>query len=351
MSEAARIEAELEARFGRPLTDEERAQLHENLARGVAAYVEAAAVADAVPPGTPASPEDVVWAGSGAADGPGYGSVRRSGPVTHPGARPAVVPGTTPGVPSGARPGASLRERLRRLTTPIVAGGLALAKWGALIFKLKFLGLFISIGAFQLLWRSWWLAIGFVALIFVHELGHMLEARRQGMPVTWPQFVPLVGAYVVLKEPAKTAFHAALVAVAGPLTGSVGAVACWAAAEATGSPTLKALAHLGIFINLLNLVPIGFLDGGRIVDALDARVWVGVIAVLGILAAVIHNGLLVVALLLGAFSAWGRWRQIDLRAQTPYYAIGAKRMAVIAALYAGLAALLVAGFEATNIPR
>lgn len=378
MSDLSDVERDLEARFGRPLTDDEREQLHANVARAQAAYAEAAAVEDAA---LPDPGQDAVWVaggedGAGSEGGAGgaaghadadantdaqgargaeahYGAVRR----THRPAAAPAAPGTAAAPPAPAAParpataGDRLTAHARRLFGPVITGVFVLAKWSAVIFKLKFLGLFLSVGAFQLLWRSWWMAIGAVALIVVHELGHMVEAKRQGLPVTWPQFIPFVGAYVLLKDPPKDAYRSALVSLGGPVLGSLAAVALWVAAALTGSDNLLALAHWGILINLINLAPIGFLDGGKIVDALEPRVWLAVIALLGIGAAVIHNGLLIIVLIASAVGVWTRWKQIDVRAVTPYYMIGRARMAAVAIMYVGLAALLVAGIEATDVPR
>jgi Zn-dependent protease len=155
--------------------------------------------------------------------------------------------------------GPSLREWLRRIWAPIAALIGVLVKFGFL--GLKFASIFIAIGGYALLW-GWQFGVGFVALIFIHEMGHWLEARRQGLHASWPTFIPFLGAYVTIKGARLNPWRNSLVALAGPFVGGIGAVGFWLAGEATGSRVLTALAYSGFLINLINLIPVGFLDGG-----------------------------------------------------------------------------------------
>jgi Zn-dependent protease len=157
--------------------------------------------------------------------------------------------------------GTDWRGLLRRIWAPIaVVLGLVL-KFGFAVFK--FLSIFISVGAYALIW-GWKFAIGFVLLILVHELGHFFEARRQGLDATLPTFVPFLGAYVLIKNAPLNPWRNALVALAGPALGGVGAAACWVLGESMNSDLLRALAYVGFLINLINLVPVGILDGGAV---------------------------------------------------------------------------------------
>ena len=160
----------------------------------------------------------------------------------------------------------SVRELLRKLFAPLIAFGVFLLKFGA--FAVKFFGIFISVGGYALIW-GWRFAIGFVLLILVHELGHFFEARRQGLHATWPTFIPFFGAYVMIKDAPLNPWRNALVSLAGPAYGAVGAAACWAIGEAIDSDLFRALAYAGFLINLINLIPIGILDGGSIWRALQ----------------------------------------------------------------------------------
>jgi Zn-dependent protease len=157
--------------------------------------------------------------------------------------------------------GTDWRGRLKKMFGPLVAGAVALAKWSFIL--LKFGSIFIAVGGYALIW-GWKFAIGFVLLILVHELGHFFEARRQGLHSTWPTFIPFFGAFVLIKDAPLNPWRNALVSLAGPAYGGVGAAVCWGIGEAYDSNLFRALAYAGFLINLINLLPIGILDGGQI---------------------------------------------------------------------------------------
>ena len=116
-----------------------------------------------------------------------------------------------------------VRRSLERLGgSAIVIGGAAL-KWGFLFGK--FFAFFVSFAAYSFWFGSWQFGLGFVLLILVHELGHFFEARRQGLHATWPTFIPFFGAFVLIKDAPLNPWRNALVSLAGPAYGGVGAAA------------------------------------------------------------------------------------------------------------------------------
>src|SRR5260221_3299863 len=143
-----------------------------------------------------------------------------------------------------------------------------------------------------------WLVVGFVLLISVHEGGHLIAARRIGLKVGEPVFIPFMGAFIALKEAPRNAWIEAQVGIGGPLLGAAGAAACYGIYMATGNPLFRALAYTGFFLNLFNLAPIGFLDGGRIVTALSPWLWLVGTVIIGLLMFVQFNPILLLILLM-----------------------------------------------------
>ena len=198
---------------------------------------------------------------------------------------------------------------------------------------------------------GWWFGIGLVVLLFVHEMGHVLEAKRQGLPVSAPLFIPFLGAAIQMKRMPQSAWHEALNGIAGPILGSAGAAACWALGEYLDSRPLIALAFLGFFINLFNLIPFLPLDGGRIAVAIHPGiVAVGLVALIG-LVVVRPNPILILILIVGGMETWRRWQARNHPESQEYYRVRPWQRIVIAVLYFGLAAFLVFAMHETHVPR
>ncbi len=153
----------------------------------------------------------------------------------------------------------------RILGGAVVIGGTAL-KWG-FVFA-KFFGFFISAAAYSFWFHSWTFGVGLAVLILVHELGHVAEARRQGLHVSWPMFIPFIGAYVTIQRAGLTPLRSGLISLAGPFVGSIGAAVCWAAGAIYSSNKFEVLANIGFLLNAFNLLPVGFLDGGHVASSI-----------------------------------------------------------------------------------
>jgi len=159
-----------------------------------------------------------------------------------------------------------VRKSLERIGgTAVLVGGTAL-KWG-FVFA-KFFGFFISAAAYSFWFHSWTFGVGLAVMILIHELGHVLEARRQGLHVSWPMFIPFIGAYVTINKAGLTPLRSGLISLAGPFVGSLGAAFVWAIGAARGSDVLEVLANIGFLLNAFNLLPIGFLDGGHVAGSI-----------------------------------------------------------------------------------
>ena len=243
------------------------------------------------------------------------------------------------------------RGLFRRLWAPIAGIGAFLAKFGVVLLKFKFLfSMFVSAAVYVWI-GGWWFGIGLVVLLFVHEMGHVFEAKRQGLPVSAPLFIPFMGALITLKQMPHNAWREAKLAIAGPLLGSAGALALYIAGVAYDSRALKAIAFLGFFINLFNLLPVVPLDGGRITAALHPVLWVA--GFLGLVGLVIWrpNPILILILLVSASELWRRWKMRNHPEMQDYYRVEPHQRVIIGILYFGLAILLVLGMHATHVPR
>jgi Zn-dependent protease len=191
---------------------------------------------------------------------------------------------------------------------------------------------------------GWQWAVGFVLLLFIHELGHVIVAKRLGLPVSAPVFIPFMGAFILLKETPKNAWIEAQVGIGGPLFGAAGAVLCYAIYFATGQPLWAALAYSGFFLNLFNLAPIGFLDGGRIVTALSPWLWiVGTVVIVAMLV-VSFNPLLLLLLIFSLPRLFSLFRK-RTEEEKRFYEVTPGQRVFMGALYFGLAGALGYGMK------
>jgi Zn-dependent protease len=249
----------------------------------------------------------------------------------------------------------------RRWLGPLVAVGIVLVKFGAklkvvllLLPKLKLFttsaSMLVSIGAYALIW-GWKFAVGFVLLLLVHEMGHVFQLRREGIKASAPMFIPFLGALVAMKELPKDAAAEARVGLAGPVLGSLAALIPLGLYGITGDELFKALAFVGFFLNLFNLLPVLPLDGGRAMAALTPWMWLVGFALLVVATFVFPNPIMLLILLFGGIETWRRWKQRKEPAAREYHRVKPSTRWAIAGVYIGLAALLALGMDATFIER
>jgi Zn-dependent protease len=210
-------------------------------------------------------------------------------------------------------------------------GLLKFAKLGTLV------SMFVAVWAYALFW-GWPFAVGFVLLIFVHELGHAAVMTRLGIRAGAPVFIPFVGAVIAMRSLPKDAYVEALVALGGPILGSVGALACLGIAYLTGDPFWYALASTGFLINLFNLIPISPLDGGRIVGVVNRWIWLAGYAIGIAMFFVTYSPILLLVMILGLF----RVKDTIRGPSEDYYRVDpAKRWTIGLAYFVLLGALAV----------
>src|ERR1700719_4563737 len=186
----------------------------------------------------------------------------------------------------------TLWSRIKKALGPVAVAAALVAKFLAklkflVLPLLKFLPILLKSGGTMLLmiwiytriW-GWQFAVGFVLLLLVHECGHLIVAKKFGLKVGAPVFIPFMGAFIALKEAPRNAWMEACVGIGGPMLGSLGALVCNSLGEIFDAPGFIALAWFGYFLNLFNLTPVGMLDGGRIVTALSRWLWLPGFAVL-----------------------------------------------------------------------
>ena len=118
------------------------------------------------------------------------------------------------------------------------------------------------------------LVIGFAVIILIHEIGHAIAIRAKGLRAGMMVFIPFIGGAVTLKDQPRSAYDDAQIGLAGPIAGTLASLVALQVYKWTGTPLYLAIAAAGYIINLINLLPVGMLDGGRISAAVTKWMWV-----------------------------------------------------------------------------
>jgi Zn-dependent protease len=252
-------------------------------------------------------------------------------------------------------------DLLKRIGGAAAAIGLVVVKFGAkakvvllALTKVKMLttsaSMLVSIVAYQLIF-GWLFSVGFVLLLLLHELGHVFQLRREGVKASAPMFIPFLGAVISAKSLGDDAAAEARVGLAGPILGSIATLVPLGIWLATGSDFWQALAFIGFFLNLFNLLPILPLDGGRAMAALSPWVWL--VGLVGLVAMVFFfpSPVLLLILLLGGWESWRRWKTRNTPESRAYHRIPARTRALVAAIYLALIVALAIGTSATHLER
>ena len=249
----------------------------------------------------------------------------------------------------------------KRLGGAAVAAGVVIVKFGAklkalllLIPKLKIFttsaSMLVSVAAYALIW-GWKFAVGFVLLLLVHEMGHVIQLRREGVDASAPLFIPFLGAVIGAKSLGDDAAAEARVGLAGPVLGSLGALACLGMFGLTGDEFWKALAFVGFFLNLFNLLPVLPLDGGRAMAALTPWMWLVGYAALVALLFVFPSPVMLLILFFGGMETYRRWKDRKTPESQRFHRVTPRQRVAVAGVYIGLAAALAVGMDATFLER
>jgi Zn-dependent protease len=231
-----------------------------------------------------------------------------------------------------------IREKLSAVGAAVIA---LLAKLKAILLFLPKIKLLVtagtavaSVGAYALIW-GFPFAAGFVVLIFIHEMGHVIALRREGIKASAPMFIPFMGAVITA------------------ILGSIAAAAVAILGLATHTSLLEALGYTGLFLNLFNLLPVVPLDGGRAMAAMAPWMWFLGFGVMVFLDFYTPNPILLIITLVAGFELYRRWerRRIPTPAQTAYYRVSPRNRLLVASVYIGLIVALAVGMHFTYLHR
>lgn len=243
----------------------------------------------------------------------------------------------------------------------LVGLGLLVAKFKGLLlvllnFKYVLYGSKFALSAVSFIVSIWFytlffglkFAIVFVLLIAIHELGHVIFVRGFGLSAPFVFFVPGLGAFTTWRDAPESVYQESVIAFGGPLLGTLGGLVCFAYGYVTNEPFWYACANTAFFLNLFNMIPLSFFDGGRMTAAISPFFWIFGFAIVGVLAFAFHwwSPILLLVILLSIPRAWQAYKgKLDPR----YYAVPGGQRLGISLAYFGLLAILLACLVFTRV--
>ena len=269
---------------------------------------------------------------------------------------PAPVASPPPDQAFGTPRRSWIREKLGAVGAGLIA---LIAKFKAILLllpKIKILATagsaLVSVAAYSVLW-GWQFAVGFVVLLFIHEMGHVVALRRHGIKASAPMFVPFMGAVIWARSLGDDALTEARVGLAGPYFGAAAAAVVAIIGLATNNGLLEALGYIGFLLNLFNLLPVVPLDGGRAMAAMAPWMWFVGFGALVTLEFITPNPILLIICVVAGYDLYHRWqkRRSPTAAQTAYYRVSPRNRILVGAAYLGLIALLAVGMHFTYVHR
>lgn len=107
-----------------------------------------------------------------------------------------------------------------------------------------------------------------LAVLLIHELGHFGFMKWFKYDRVRMLFVPLMGAFVHGRKDRYSQWQQVLVILAGPVPGVIIGCVLWQLGLMYQSEWMQSFAFIFLILNVINLLPIQPLDGGRLVQAL-----------------------------------------------------------------------------------
>jgi len=262
-----------------------------------------------------------------------------------------------PPAPAGRRPQTGLVGGLAAAVAAFFKYGIVLLKVGKIFPTL--ISMVVALFFYTLFFGPKF-AIGVVLLILIHELGHVIVSKWQGLPMSLPVFLGPFGAFTRMHAPPKDARQEAIIAIGGPVFGTAAAFVAFAWALLTPFGNfhflLLALAYFGFFINLFNLIPMSPLDGGRVATAISKWMNVVGVAIMAVVALWLNNPFAILILILGIITTVQRFRNAQ-RGLEPAsvppatrFAIGSAWVAMLAICVIGMSLAHTAAVNSEFVP-